>query len=218
MIVKEHVRQGSEEWFALRRGRPTASQFSRILTPKGAASKSRFKYMDELIAECFFPEHVDFEGNKHTDRGEELEPEARDALRELTGLKIQGVGFVTRDDGIVGCSPDSLVTSPSGNYIAGIEIKCPAPKTHVTYMREHHEAQELGVRWFPSEHNVQVHGGMAVTGLNEWHFFSYCPGIAPLHILVERDHYTETLSETLDEFLVEYAELRTKLIPKLQVP
>lgn len=217
MIVKEHVVQGSEEWFALRKGRPTASQFSKILTPTGALSKTSVKYMDELIAECFFPDHVEFEGNRHTDRGNELEPEAREAFVNVTGHSIQEVGFCTRDDGVVGCSPDGLIESPDGKYMAGLEIKCPAPKTHVGHLREYHEAKGLGCSWFPSEHRVQVHGGMAVTELKEWHFFSYCPGLQSLHIVVKHDHYTDTLSKSLDAFLIDYGKLREALIPKLQL-
>ena len=219
MIVKENVIQGSEEWFALRKGRPTASRFKKILTATGALSKQSIGYMDELIAECFYDRDVpgDWSGNANTDRGSELEPEAREAFVNQTGFSLVEVGFVTRDDGIVGCSPDSLITNPDGDYIAGLEIKCPAPKTHVAYVREHSESVEQGYYWFPPEHKVQVHGGMAVTGLNEWHFFSYCPGMAPLHIVVARSTYTDKLSESLDQFVVDYSELRKTLLPKLQL-
>lgn len=103
MIDKEKVIQDSEEWFELRLGRPTASRFSGILTPKrGYLSASRWKDMDELIAETFTrPKDMvlsDFEGNKHTDRGTELEPEAREAFCELTNLDVRQVGFVTRGE------------------------------------------------------------------------------------------------------------------------
>ena len=217
MIVKEKVIQGSEEWFKLRNGRPTASQFKKILTPGGALSKSSVKYMDELIAECFFPDFVEFEGTRHTDRGNELEPEAREAFESLTGLTATEVGFCTREDEVVGCSPDALIPDETGEWISGLEIKCPAPKTHVGYVRQHAEAIRLGVKWFPSEYKLQVHGGMAVTGLNTWHFFSYCPGLSPVHIRVKRDQFTETLSESLSDFLTDYVAMCKSLIPKLQL-
>ena len=208
MIIKESVEQGSEEWLALRRGRPTASQFGRILTPARAElSKSRFEYMDELIAECFFPEFVEFEGNKWTDRGNELEPEAREAFGYQTKLNLWQVGFCTRDDGVVGCSPDSLIVDEHGKVVSGLEIKCPAPKKHVTYKR-------LGK--LPNEYKAQVHGSMAVTGVDEWHFYSYAPGVQPLHLVVDRDDYTQKLTDALDEFLIEYAAARESLIPQLQ--
>jgi putative phage-type endonuclease len=210
VIVKEHMEQGSEEWFAVRRGRPTASQFKRILTAKKCAlAAGRFEYMDELIAECFFPEFVEFEGNKWTDRGNELEPVARESFESISGADVHQVGFCTRNDELVGCSPDGLIVDTGGDYVSGLEIKCPAPRKHVQYIRK----GEL-----PDEYKAQVHGGMAVTGLNEWHFFSFCPGVQPLWLPVQRDDFTETLSEALDTFIAEYAVTREELLPMLQLP
>lgn len=275
MIVHQSFPQGSEEWYAMRRGRPTASRFKDIMTPGGSRSvkvlkakdyrgltpdfgrakkqadtwarlkagetvtvsevgdgvargleakqlatieveeitiaprlsESHIGYIDELIAECFCPDFEMFMGTAWTDRGLEMEPEARDAFETLTGLTAQEVGFVTRDDEIVGCSPDSLI-GEDGRWTEGLEIKCPMPKTHVKYVRE-------GV--LPDEYKAQVHGGMAVTGLDRWHFFSYFPGMQPLHLVIERDDYTEQLSAALDDFLGIYAAARAELIPKLQV-
>ena len=51
MIVIEDVEQGSQSWIELRLGIPTASQFSRIVTPGGKSSSSRDAYMGELLAE-----------------------------------------------------------------------------------------------------------------------------------------------------------------------
>lgn len=210
MKVIENVIQGSEHWFALRRGRPTASNFSRILTAKKVElAAARWNYMDELIAECFFPELNVFEGNFWTDRGEQLEPIARAKFSEVTGLTVKQVGFITRDDEIVGCSPDGLVVDAEGNWLAGLEMKCPAPKTHVQYVRE----GEL-----PDVYKAQVHGSMAVTGLDRWHFFSYCPRFQPFHLIVERDAYTERLSKALDQFLIEYQQVMSEVRPKLDLP
>ena len=209
MIIYEKVRQGSEEWHAMRRGRPTASQFSRIITSKtGALSKSADDYISELIAECFCPEWVDFAGNKYTDRGTELEPEARAAFEAHTGLEVHQVGFCTREDGYVGCSPDGLIMGADSHWIQGAEFKCPAPKTHVGYVRE-------GV--LPDAYVQQVHGSMAVTGLNSWHFFSFFPGLKPFHLLVKRDDYTEKLSKALDQFMIDYGKARELVIPKLRI-
>ena len=209
MKVYPHVAQGSEEWFAMRKGRPTASRFDMIITAKtGEPSKSRHDYMCELIAECFCPEFTAFMGNSWTDRGQELEPQARDAFAQTTGLDLEHVGFVTRDDNIVGCSPDSLIRDTKREYIAGLEIKCPSPKNHVAYVL----ADKL-----PDEYRQQVHGGMAVTGLNVWHFWSYYPGLKPLHVIVHRDSYTEKLSAALDQFVIDYAAAREKALPKLSL-
>jgi len=57
---------------------------------------------------------------------------------------------------------------------------------------------------------------MAVTGLDEYHFFSYFPGLAPLHLIVRRDDYTQKLTDALDRFVIEYGAYRERMTPKLQ--
>lgn len=210
MISHPDVEQGSEEWFGLRKGRPTASRFKDIITAaRGDLSKSARKYMVELIGECY-NDAQEFGGNHATDRGTALEPEAREAFEAETGLKVDCVGFCTRDDEIVGCSPDGLVRSAlSDDHAAGLEIKCPYPKTHVGYILD---------GGLPDAYKQQVHGSMAVTGLDRWHFWSYCPGMASFHLEVERDDYTAQVESALDGFLVDYAafsaEVRPLLAPK----
>lgn len=213
MKVFPHVIQGSEEWFAMRRGRATASRFSDIVTAKECKlSKSADRYIYELIADCFTTDVTGWTGNRWTDRGTELEPEAREAFAARTGLNVVQVGFVAREERtpglyIVGCSPDCLITDPASlDYIAGGEIKCLSPKEHVAVVAG-------GV--LPDDHKQQVHGSMVVTGLPEWHFFSHCPGMEPFHIVTQRDEYTRKLAAGIDEFIIRYAELRAALMPKL---
>lgn len=211
MKIFPHVLQQSEEWFAMRRGRPTASRFGDIITPaKGEYSKSAEKYMHELIAECFITDVPDFAGTKWTDRGTELEPEARKAFMEHTGLKVEQVGFVTRDDGVVGFSPDGLIVGELA-YEAHLEMKCPLPKQHVANVM----AVQAGK--IPDDYKAQIHGGLVVTGFPRAHFWSYCPGMAPAHLIVERDEFTGKLEACLNRFILEYAAARTAIIPKLKV-
>ncbi|MBK1884831.1 YqaJ viral recombinase family protein, partial [Luteolibacter pohnpeiensis] len=201
MTIWEDLIQGSEKWHAARAGRVTASQFKRVLTAAGGKDSSSWKdYALTLTAEIISPEIVPaFAGNRHTDRGNELEPRAREYFCQLTGLVVEQVGFITREDGIVGCSPDGLIVHED-SYVAGLEIKAPAPKTHLEYLLN---------GTLPDEYKQQVHGSMAVTGLDTWHFFSYCEEVSgkplrPLHLEVKRDHYTERLSDALDRFLIYY--------------
>lgn len=162
-------------------------------------------YATELVAECIRPDEDGFMGNRHTDRGEELEPEARELFAKVMGVKVKEIAFVTRDDEIVGCSPDSLIIS-NGKYVAGLEIKCPLPKNHAKYL--------VG-NCLPNDYKQQVHGSMAVTGLDYWYFMSYCQGMKPFILRVERDSYTDLVSDALDRFLVFYADHRKKLLPML---
>lgn len=202
--------QGSELWLAVRRGRLTASQFHRIITAKGGKeSKGRKGYIHELIAECFCPDWVKWLGNDYTDRGTELEPQARECFESMTGLKLKQEGFITMDGhDLIGYSPDSLVVGADGKPFAIFEAKCPIPKTHVEWYME----GEL-----PAKHAAQVHGAMAVTDLNEAHFFSYYENLSPFHLVVKRSEYTERLKESLLSFEQEYLKAREEFIPKLQL-
>lgn len=211
MKIHQGFLQQSEEWFALRRGRVTASNFKRIITPaKAEYSKQAAGYMRDLLVESFCPDYAKFLGTFWTERGTEMEPEARRAFEVHTGLVTEQVAFVTAEhwQHVVGCSPDSLIKNAAGEYVAGLEIKCPSPFTHAEYIEE---------GTLPDEYKAQCHGSMAVTGLNEWHFWSYFPGLAPLHLVIRRDDYTQKLTDALDRFVIEYGAYRERMTPRLQV-
>jgi len=204
-----HCLQGSEAWDELRRGKITASRFKSIITAKkGERSSSAADYIAELLTPSFFENWAKFLGNDSTDHGTEHEPLARDAFQEQTGLKVVQLGFITmKDHPLIGYSPDGLIVGPDGEYQSTLEMKCPQPHTHI--------------RWFmagtlPDVHKAQVHGSMAVTGLDEAHFYSYCEGLAPLHIVVHRDAYTESLTNSIIEFEAEYCRALDEFLPKLE--
>lgn len=211
MKIHKGFLQGSEQWFELRRGRVTASNFDRIMTAIQCKYSAQAEgYQRDLLVESFCPDYAKFLGNKWTERGTEMEPDARRAFEAHTGLATEQVAFVTAErwQHVVGCSPDSLIKGADGEYVAGLELKCPSPFTHAKYIEE---------GTLPDEYKAQVHGGMAVTGLNEYHFFSYFPGLAPLHVIVKRDEYTQRLTDALDRFVIEYGAYREKMTPKLQL-
>lgn len=207
MQVFKDIIQGSPEWKLLRKGKPTASNFDQIITPTGKLSSSAKGYMRELIAECFCPDYEYFSGNRYTEQGKQLEPEAREYYAKLTGYTLEQVGFVVSDDGVCGCSPDSLI-SFDGKYGWGLEVKCPAPKTHVNYVLD-------GV--LPDEYKAQVHGSMIVTGRDTWVFMSYYPGLKPLIVAVSRDSYTDKLAAALSQFVSDYKAAMKDAVPKLQL-
>ena len=211
MKVFADIIQGSEEWKRIRKGKPTASNFSRIITAaKAELSKQATDYIRELIGECFVPDFEYFTGNFFTERGKMLEPEAREAFIAESGLFIEEVGFVLADDGICGCSPDGLIIGVGGReFCSGLEIKCPTPKEHIGYVLD-------GV--LPDAYRQQVHGSMAVTGLDEWHFWSYFPGLKPLHVVVKRDDYTAKIEKALASFVADYRAAMAIAKSKLQIP
>lgn len=188
--------QRSEAWFAARRGLPSASEFGNIITPKkGEYAAAADTYINQLIDELMRPDaEKSFGGNRHTQRGETLEPEACDLYAFEHDVTPQHVGLVINDAGTLGCSPDALIEADGG-----LEIKCPDGPTHVKWMR----AGKI-----PEEHKAQVHGSLIITGRKWWDFLSYCPGYERIEIRVTPDGFTDSLRKCLDRFVTEYRAAR----------
>jgi len=174
--------QGSPEWLTHRLGVPSASQFSKIVTGKGGKSTQVEAYINQLVAEELTGETTFVYVNEHMKRGTELEPDARELYEALTGNTVQEVGFCLHDTVNAGCSPDGLIGEDGG-----LEIKCPAPATHVEWVK-------AGV--VPSKHLQQIMGCLWVTGRSWWDFMSYHQTMKPLIVRVERDEeYIAALAE-----------------------
>jgi hypothetical protein len=126
------------------------------------------------------------------------EPAAVKAFEEWSGETIIEVGFCEHKSGVAGCSPDGLIAGKP----YGFEGKAPLPATHVRYLLD-------GV--LPSEYVDQVHASMALTGAKGWHFQSFCPGLPPFRIFVERNDYTERMVAGLDEFAIHLESARNEI-------
>ena len=125
MIVLDHE-QGTEEWFAARLGKPSASMFSKLITTTGKPSSSADGYINQLMAEIITGHSEGHFSNAHTERGNLLEPDARDMYEFISGNEVLEVGFILDDSLDFGCSPDGLVGTDGG-----LELKCPAGNTQV---------------------------------------------------------------------------------------
>lgn len=124
------MNQGSDEWFAARVGKVTASRVCDVIAKtKTGYSTSRAGYMAELICERLTGKPFDQFSNADMQRGNDLEPIAR-AMYELEkDCSVEQVGFVPHPTlDMAGASPDGLV----GEGL--IEIKCPRPHIHLDYM------------------------------------------------------------------------------------
>jgi len=208
MKVWADIEQGSDVWHALRELRPTASNASRVITSTGKDSSSWPAYVREMVDAKVRPRAIReagmWTGNRHTDRGNETEPRARLAFSERMCLSVAEVGFITRDDGVWGCSPDGLVICPKTEaVIAGLELKCPDGPKHL----EHLDGGKL-----PADYLQQVHCSMAVTGLAHWYFVSFCDFYEPLILRIERDDYTAKLEDAMNRFQIFYEAERERLL------
>ncbi|NIT58389.1 MAG: exonuclease [Aliifodinibius sp.] len=201
MIIHD-VEQGTPEWLALRLGIPTASEFAKIITSTGKASTSANTYMHKLLGEWCAGKPEDTYSNDDIERGNLQEEEARDYyqfIHDLEDHQIEQVGFVTTDDGLIGCSPDGLVMSNGG-----IEIKCPRMSGHVeTILRGKP----------PTKYLPQIHGCMFVTERDYWDFISYHQYIEPFVIRVNRDdEYIKKMASALSDFNEKLNEAKDQLI------
>lgn len=195
-----NVEQNTEEWFQVRSGIPTASCFDKILSPTGKLSTQATNYMNMLLAENITNKALNtWEGSQWTERGAELEPDAKQFYEFTNNVELESVGFITNYN--VGCSPDSLVGDDGL-----LEIKCPAPHTHIEYLLN----QKVPTKYIP-----QIQGQLYVTNRKWCDWMSYHPELPSLIIRVERDEsYITKLSAELNKFL-KNLERKKQLIVKL---
>lgn len=195
------VPQGSDLWLSYRRGRPTASRFSDIVTAvDGKLSKSSDAYMAELIAELLGWQS-DFMGTNDTDRGHRLEDEAFRWLKFKMGLKARKVGICLSDCQGYAASPDGLVENDG----SVLEIKAPNLKNFILWKKE-------GV--LPLKHKAQVHGQLAVTGAPRAIFLAYADHEAIDNLVIEvfPDDYTKRLKDSVAQFAAQVDEFRKNLL------
>ena len=190
MIILDHE-QGSDEWFAARLGRPSASMFNKLITSTGKPSTSAGKYIDELVDERLNGVRVPVYVNEHMERGTRLEPEAREYYEFITEQQVTEYGFILDDSEEFGCSPDGIIKDSDGNFEGGLEVKCPA--NMVGYHRDN--------KSFVTKYKQQIMGCMMITGAKWWDLMAYSDK-KPHHLIirVERDEeYIEKLAAEIDK-------------------
>jgi predicted phage-related endonuclease len=191
--------QGETSWYLARLGIPTSSCFDKIITTTGKRSASREKYMYQLSAERIAGRTEETYQSAAMLKGVETESEARQLYEVISGKSIVQVGFcVTEGDFIVGASPDGLIDDDGL-----LEIKCPKPETHVSYLMENK---------LPTEYFLQVNGQLFVTGRAYVDFCSYYPGIKPFIIRVEPNkQFQSILAVELQNFCSDLTEVVKKI-------
>lgn len=177
MIITD-VEQGSGAWFALRAGKPTASNFDKLITSTGETSKSLGGYAITLAGELYAGKPLDaWEGNGYTERGKLLEDEARKMYAFLHDVEPVKVGFVTDDNMLYGCSPDGLIGDDGL-----LEIKCLKAERHIMailYYRKHKKC--------PPDYVQQTQGQIMVCERAWNDLFFYHPDLPRLTIRQEPD-------------------------------
>ncbi|WP_460143126.1 lambda exonuclease family protein [Pseudomonas sp. S3_B08] len=192
MQIITDIQQGTPEWLALRLGIVTCSELDSLLVNgKGEAGfgAGAFTYMNTLIGERITGELADpFTGNRHTERGHELEGAARILYEDREELKTTQVGIILNHG--IGYSPDSLVLEDGLT-----EIKTKLPKLQVEVI--------LGGE-IPKEHIAQCQGGLWVSE-REWiDFVCYWPGMP---LFIKRAYRDEAMIRKLSERVKTFYEI-----------
>jgi hypothetical protein len=200
MQIITDIQQGTPEWLALRLGIVTCSELDSLLVNgKGEAGfgAGAFTYMNPLIGERITGELADpFTGNRHTERGHELEGVARILYEDREEVKTTQVGIILNHG--IGYSPDSLVADEGLT-----EIKTKLPKLQVEVI--------LGGE-VPKEHVAQCQGGLWVSE-REWiDFVCYWPGMP---LFIKRAYRDEVMIRKLSERVKTFYEILDERMNKV---
>lgn len=182
-MIIHTMQQGTAEWFDVRKGIPTSSMFKAVLA-KGKGL-TRGSYMRFLAGEIITGEPGEVYRNEAMERGNQMEPQAREAYASLTGTQPEQVGFIT--NGRKGGSPDSLI---GANGL--LEIKTNKPSVLGEYLDE-------GV--FPSVYKAQCQGNLWIAE-REWiDIYCYWPKFPPFIKRAYRDEaFIALLSQEVQKF------------------
>lgn len=192
--------QGSQEWLEARAGIPTASEFSRILTPGGARSKSQEKYQHELIAERILGRSLEQHVSWYMKRGSEAEHRAVSFYELQRDVDTIPVGFLMNDTETAGASPDRFVDEDGS-----LEIKCPSEGEHIGFLLKHGSLYQ--------EHKPQVNGQLLISGRDWADLVSWHPILPEALHRIERDEaYIGLLDEAVQEFCANLESLWAKCI------
>jgi hypothetical protein len=161
MICWHDIDQGSDEWYANRLGRATASNFHLIMANEGRAfGEPAKKYAEKIAIESITHRQAEAFTNDWMERGKELEPVARQLYVEKNLESVTNGGMFISDCGRFSCSPDGIVAP------GGVEIKCVKYNTHFAVLKS--KSYDTGYKW-------QIHGEIWLGELDWVDFISYCP-------------------------------------------
>lgn len=200
------MEQRSEEWFAARLGRVTASRIADVMMKPTTAGYQN--YRAQLVCERLTGEATEGFTSAAMQHGTDTEPRARAFYELETGLTVAEVGFVPHPTlEMAGASPDGLVGD------AGlVEIKCPQPATHI---------KTLTGAAIDRKYRLQMQWQMSCTGREWCDFVSFCPSL-PMEMQmlcqrIEADPEEQAeITAAVTSFLAEVDRLTADLVARYQ--
>ena len=170
------MEQRTDEWFAARIGKVTASRVADVVArTKTGYGASRANYMADLICERLTGRKTEGFTNAAMEWGTEQEPNARAAYEARTGYMVTEVGFIPHYTiHAAGASPDGRIVEEGGL----VEIKCPNTATHLDLWLD---------ETIPGKYITQMQWQMACTGAVWCDFVSFDPRLPDnLQLFIKR--------------------------------
>ena len=196
--------QRTDDWFAIRCGKATASKIADIVAKtKSGYSASRANYAAQLVAERLTGATEPGFTNAAMQWGTDKEPEARAAYAFREDADVTEIAFVHHPViAMSGASPDGLVGDDGL-----VEIKCPNTATHI---------DTLLSKSVPGKYIIQMQWQMACTQRQWCDFVSYDPRLPEtMRLFVQRvprdDAHIADLEAEVSAFLAEIDETVARL-------
>lgn len=206
MVNRKNIEQGSLEWHALKWGKIG-----------GSASKGLFVKSDTLLIEILSQRLEEFEPtdsftSEAMERGNELEPFAREYISIYTGFQFNQTGWLQCEENeLIGISPDGITDDEKRTC----EIKCFGRKKHYELLLEDD---------IPLDNIHQcIHYFTVNPKLIDHYFIAFRPE-APKHFVkkLTRDSIvnigtkTKPILKTINEAVLMSKEYANELLKKIQ--
>ena len=198
------MEQRSDEWFAARLGKVTASKVADVIAKtKTGYSASRDNYMAQLICERMTGQKQESFTNTAMEWGTATEPLARAAYEAHANVLVNEIGIIDHPFlPMCAASPDGLV-----DIDGMLEIKCPNTATHF---------DTLLSGFVPAKYIPQMQWQMACAGYDFVDFISYNPNFPDhLQLFVKRldrdNNYIRELETEVSAFIAEIEQQILKL-------
>ena len=190
------MEQKSDEWFAARLGKVTASRVADVIAKtKTGYSASRENYMAQLVVERLTNTQAESFTNAAMQWGTDQEPFARAAYEVQQNVLVDETGLVDHPTiEMAGASPDGLVGEDGL-----VEIKCPNTATHIDTLLN---------QTVPAKYITQMQFQMACTGRQWCDFVSFDPRMPQkAQIFIKRvprdDAFIKEIESEIKKFLAE---------------
>jgi hypothetical protein len=161
-MIEYRVEQNTEEWYELRKGIPTASSASKLVSNGGKLSEQITDYGHKMAAEIAGA-RIEGYTSASMQRGHDLEPEARAQYAFEKATVDHSVGIIKNDEQTFGYSPDGLVGDDGL-----IEIKCLEIKGYMKAL--------IGKKT-PTDYIAQCQSALWITGRKWIDLVIYMPGL-----------------------------------------